>query len=360
MLEALLIPRHADVRHAMQQLEATKRKTLFVVDEGNVLYGALTDGDVRRWILGGGQLDGKVADVCNTSPLVADANTDESEVKSVMLAQGITSIPVVNGDRMVTDLLLLEDLFGEVQRSEPKRPTVALPVVIMAGGFGTRLSPFTAVLPKPLIPVGGRTVIEMIVETFTDYGVDDFYISVNYKSKIIKSYFEELAPSYSVRYLHEDKPLGTAGGLRGLLGSPDPDLIVTNCDVIVSADYHDLTLHHAEAQNDITVVVSLKNYTLPYGVCEIEDGGRLREIREKPQFNYLVNTGLYVLKQTVLNLIPEGELFHFTDLISAVQASGGKVGVYPISDKAWLDTGEWAEYRAAAANLTADRRKSRA
>lgn len=359
MLEALLIPRHADVRRAMQQLEATERKTLFVVDEGNVLYGALTDGDVRRWILGGGQLDGKVADVCNTSPLVADANTDEREVKSVMLAKGINSIPVVNGERIVTDLLLLEDLFGEVQSAEPEHPTVELPVVIMAGGFGTRLSPFTAVLPKPLIPVGGRTVIEMIMETFTDYGVDDFFISVNYKSKIIKSYFEELAPSYSVRYLHEDKPLGTAGGLRGLLGSPAHDLIVTNCDVIVSADYHDLALHHAEQQNDITVVVSLKNYTLPYGVCEIENGGTLREIREKPQFNFLVNTGLYVLKQAVLDLIPEGELFHFTDLISAVQASGGKVGVYPISDTAWLDTGEWAEYRAAAANLTADRRKPR-
>lgn len=354
---SLLIPRHADVRRAMQQLEATESKTLFVVDEGDVLYGSLTDGDLRRWILSGGQLDGVVAAVCNTSPLVATGDPDLEEMKDLMLSNGITSIPVVDEARRVTSVLLWENVFREETSPKVERKRMDLPVVIMAGGFGTRLSPFTSVLPKPLIPIGGRTVIEMIIDAFTDYGVDDFYMSVNYKSKIIKSYFEELDPPYSVSFIYEEKPLGTAGSLVELAGSITSDLIVTNCDVIVNADYHDLARHHEQRRNDITMVVSLKNYTIPYGVCEIGKGGNLREIREKPELNYLVNTGLYVIKPWVLELIPKDEQFHFTDLIEAVQVSEGQVGVYPISDKAWLDTGEWPAYRAAAAHLTADRRK---
>jgi dTDP-glucose pyrophosphorylase len=358
MHRGFLIPRNADVRKAMQQLESTELKTLFVVDEDNLLFGSLTDGDVRRWILGGGELDGLVSEVCNTDPLVATAASDRDELKGVMLAEGIMCIPVVDESGRVTDVLLWEKLFSNEPSEVRVHKKIDLPVVIMAGGFGTRLSPFTSVLPKPLIPIGGRTVIEMIIDAFTAYGVEDFRLSVNYKSRIIKSYFEELDPAYSVRYLYEEKPLGTAGSLQGLAGSITSDLIVTNCDVIVSADYHDLTRHHTEKDNDVTLVVSLKNYAIPYGVCEIENGGTLREIREKPQFNFLVNTGLYVLKPWVLDLIPKDELFHFTDLIAAVQARDGHVGVYPISDKAWIDTGEWAEYRTAVAALSADRRKA--
>lgn len=360
MISEFLIRHDAPVREAMQQLEASQRKTLFVVDDGGALFGTLTDGDVRRWILGGGELNGVVADACNRQPTMTRTSTDTDELKRLMIAKGITCIPVVDDAGHVTDVVQWEQLLGAEAAPEPERKHVDLPVVIMAGGFGTRLAPFTTVLPKPLIPIGGRTVIEMIMDAFTAYGVSDFYLSVNYKAKIIKSYFEELAPPYSVSYIHEDKPLGTAGSLSNLVGALGSDLIVTNCDVIVNADYHDLTQHHRSANNDVTVVVSLKHFTYPYGVCEIDEGGRLREIREKPQYDFLVNTGLYVLKPWVLELIPPGEHFHFTDLIAAVQAGGGRVGVYPISDKAWLDTGEWAEYRAAAANLTADRRKPRA
>lgn len=352
-----LIGRQADVRRAMQQLEATEHKVLFVVDEGNVLLGSVTDGDVRRWILRGGQLDGLVADVCNTQPLVTRSVSGTDKLKNEMLVRGITCIPVIDEARRVIDVLVWKQSLDAEPNLPVKRESINLPVVIMAGGFGTRLAPFTSVLPKPLIPISGRTVIEMIMEAFTAYGVDDFYLSVNYKSKIIKSYFEELEPPYSVRFVHEDKPLGTAGSLRTLAGSITTDLIVTNCDVIVSANYSDLARHHVEKGNDITLVVSLKNYTIPYGVCEIESGGTLREIREKPEFNFLVNTGLYMIKPHVLDLIPQGEFFNFTDLIETVRTGGGQVGVYPISDKAWIDTGEWAEYRAAVAQVSADRRK---
>lgn len=333
---------------------------MFVVDDEQVLLGSLTDGDVRRWILGGGELDSLVDSVCNRDPLVLHDSSISDEIRDEMTAKGITYVPVVDESRRVVEVRSWQQIFGGEPAVVKERAQLDMPVAIMAGGFGTRMSPFTSVLPKPLIPIGGRTVIELIVDKFTAYGADEFYLSVNYKSKIIKSYFEELEPNYSVKYVDEDKPLGTAGSLRQLAGRVEGDLMVTNCDVLVSADLADLARHHVEKRNDITMVVSLKNYRIPYGVCEIENGGLLRAIREKPQFDFLVNTGLYVLRSGVLDLIPEGEVFHFTDLISAVKAGGGRVGVYPISDRAWMDTGEWAEYRAAAAELSADRRKTRA
>jgi NDP-sugar pyrophosphorylase family protein len=228
----------------------------------------------------------------------------------------------------------------------------------MAGGAGTRLAPFTTVLPKPLIPIGGKTVIELIVDTFTDHGVSDFYLSVHYKSKIIKSYFDELDPRTRSTTSTRTSPSGRRAACATYRGRVDGDLIVTNCDVIIRADYHDLVAHHRSHDNDVTMVVSMKNFSIPYGVCEIENGGCLREIREKPQYDLLVNTGLYVIKPGVLELIPEGIPFHFTDLIAKAQETGRRVGVFPIGDDAWVDTGAWAEYRTAAAALTADRRKA--
>jgi len=357
MVDDYLIARGDGVRQAMRQLEATESKTLFVVDDERALYGTLTDGDLRRWILAGGDLDGRVEAVCNTDPFVATTGYDLEDVKHEMLARRIICVPVVDADRCVRDVLLWERVFGG-EDDRPARAPLGLPVVIMAGGAGTRLAPFTTVLPKPLIPIGGKTVIELIVDTFTDHGVSDFYLSVHYKSKIIKSYFDELDPPYAVHYLYEDQPLGTAGSLRHLRGRVDGDLIVTNCDVIIRADYHDLVAHHRSHDNDVTMVVSMKNFSIPYGVCEIENGGCLREIREKPQYDLLVNTGLYVIKPGVLDLIPEGTPFHFTDLIAKAQATDRRVAVFPIGEEAWVDTGAWAEYRSAAAALTSDRRKA--
>jgi dTDP-glucose pyrophosphorylase len=356
MLSELFITPEAKVRDALRQLEETEGKTLFVVTPDQTLFGTLTDGDVRRWILSGGDLDGSVDRVCNTAPCVASEADPAEHIRREMLSRNINSIPVVGPDGKIKTVVTWSQLFADSPQ-KPARPPITLPVVIMAGGRGTRLAPFTSVLPKPLIPLGDKTVIELIVESFTCFGVSDFYLSVNYKSKIIKSYFDELDPPYSVRYIYEDKPLGTAGSLRALSGHVTDDLIVTNCDVIIRADLHDLVAHHAKDGNDITLVASLRNYSIPYGVCEIGEDGRLRRIMEKPEFNFLVNTGLYVLKPHVLELIPDGELFHITDLIEKCLVAGGRVGVFPISDKAWIDTGEWAQYRSAVAEITGERRR---
>jgi NDP-sugar pyrophosphorylase family protein len=247
-------------------------------------------------------------------------------------------------------LVFWKELFKGEAAIKPRR-RLDLPVVIMAGGQGTRLAPFTSVLPKPLIPVGDRTVIEVIIDQFLPYGLDRFHLSVNYKSKILKSFFEELAPSYSVAYLEEKEPRGTAGGLRLLYSSVPENLIVTNCDIVILADYAELVSFHVENKYDLTLVASLKDYKIPYGVCELDKNGCLARIKEKPQYSFLVNTGMYVVRRDWLGLIPEQTRCDMTDFIERIKESGGRIGVFPIGENAWVDTGEWTEYRKALDSL---------
>jgi dTDP-glucose pyrophosphorylase len=349
-VEPFLVPQTHTIRQAMEQLEKTEEKIVFVVDGESRLIGSLTDGDIRRWILSDGDLKAQVLHICNRKPYVVEEGFGIEQVRNNMLNGNLGCVPVVNPSRRVVRLLFWKEMFHGGVAIKPKR-RLNLPVVIMAGGQGTRLEPFTSVLPKPLIPVGDRTVIEIIIDQFLPYGLDRFHLSVNYKSKILKSFFEELAPSYSVVYVEEAEPRGTAGSLRALY-SPTPEpLIVTNCDIVIQADYAELVSFHTDNNHDLTLVASLKDYHIPYGVCELEKGGSLARITEKPQYSFLVNTGMYVVRRDRLNLIPEQARCDMTDFIEKIQKAGGRVGVFPISENAWIDTGGWTEYRKAVDSL---------
>lgn len=345
-MQKILIHRARDIKEAMKQLEDNKKRILFVVDEAGKLLGSLADGDIRRWILQEGSLSAPVETACNTNPVIVSEGYDSDLVRGAMMDRDITCIPVVDSVRKIVKLLFREDVFEDGDHGRPLRK-IDLPVVIMAGGKGTRLDPFTRVLPKPLIPIGDKTVLELIIDTFLGHGVSLFYLSVNYKAAIIRSYFEELDPGYCIEYIEENEPLGTAGSLRHLRGKAEGPLLVTNCDIIVRADYADLVEFHGNGGHDLTIVASMKSYHIPYGICEIENGGALSRMVEKPEYSFLVNTGMYVMGPMVLDLIPEGGAFDITDLIQRIRDEGGKVGVYPVSDHSWLDIGQWAEYRMA-------------
>jgi NDP-sugar pyrophosphorylase family protein len=217
----------------------------------------------------------------------------------------------------------------------------------MAGGKGTRLDPFTKILPKPLIPIGDQPILELIMDRFHTYGMEQFYITLNHRSKMIKAYFEEFKTKYKIRYVDEKKPLGTAGGLKYLSDTTSGPIFVSNSDIIIEEDYGKILVFHKNNKNDITIVASVKNYNIPYGICEIENGGILKNITEKPNFNFLVNTGMYIIDSSVINLIPEGEFYHITDLIEDCKKTGGRIGVFPISEKSWIDIGEWEMYKKA-------------
>jgi dTDP-glucose pyrophosphorylase len=345
-IKSFLIPQTFTIRQAMQQLEKTEEKIVFVVDAESKLVGSLTDGDIRRWILSDGDLRAQVLQVCNRAPYLAEESFATEQIRAEMLKGNFGCVPVVNSSREIVRLLFWEELFQGAVISKPKT-RLDLPVVIMAGGQGARLAPFTNVLPKPLIPVGDRTVIELIIDQFLPYGLDRFYLTVNYKAKVLKSFFEELTPSYTVTYIQEAEPLGTAGSLRALY-SPTPEpLIVTNCDIVIQADFGELVSFHTDNNYDLTLVASLKDYHIPYGVCELEKGGSLARITEKPQYSFLVNTGMYVVRRDRLDLIPEQTRCDMTDFIENLKMAGRRIGVFPIGENAWIDTGEWAEYRKA-------------
>ena len=338
---------HPDItiRQAMKALNKTAEKCLLVVDEKRKLLGTLTDGDLRRSILGGAQFSEDISKSFFTKPTTLIKNRfSTEEAKRLLRAKMLDLIPVVDKNRIVIDYVTRGGLGGEMS---PKRLISDVPVVIMAGGRGTRMEPFTKVLPKPLVPIHEKPVIEHIIDRFTEMGCSKFHLTVNYKGRILKAYFEELQPQYGVHFVDEEEPLGTAGSLRFLEGKLEKPFFVTNCDIIIKADYASLYKFHQEGGYDISLVASTKQYVIPYGTCELDGDGHLSHINEKPSYDFLVNTGLYVLNTEVLDLIPKNTFFHITHLIEKAKNQGMKVGVFPIDDDAWIDVGQWAEYRQA-------------
>ena len=226
-----------------------------------------------------------------------------------------------------------------------------VPVVIMAGGRGTRMEFFTKILPKPLVPIHEKPLIEHIIERFTEVGCHEFFMTLNYKSHILKAYFQEVQPNYELEFIEENEPLGTAGSLGSFDGRFRQPFFVTNCDIVIRADFVSLYEFHEKGCYDITLVASTKEYIIPYGTCELNGDGHLSHINEKPQYDFLINTGLYILNPNVLELIPKNKFYHITHLIEDAKNHGKKIGVFPIDEDAWIDVGQWTEYRQALERL---------
>jgi dTDP-glucose pyrophosphorylase len=343
-IDKYVIGSRVNIRQAMKKLDESHRKILFVVKENFLFFGTLTDGDIRRWIIGGNSLDEPVEVVCNQNPITFQDDYNLDDIKNTMLEHRIQAIPIVDQNDSIINLLFWDAVFDSEIHYEIKG-NLNIPVVIMAGGAGTRLDPFTKILPKPLIPIGERTVLEVVIDKFREYGINIYHLSLFHKAKMIKAYFDELNPPYKIKYLEEKKPLGTAGVLSQLKGSLNGSLFLTNCDTIINCDYKDLVDFHENNNYDITIVGSMINHRVPYGICEIENEGKLVSLTEKPEYSYLVSTGMYVLRGVALEYIPHNEHFNMTDLIDKIRKNDGAIGVYPISEKSWLDTGEWKEYK---------------
>ena len=348
-IRRLLIDKGCTIKQAMKKMTNIGQKILFVVDSNNALLGVLSDGDVRKWILAGNSLGEGIDRMYNRKPKSVKTDYRLSDVKKLMLDLLIESVPVVNDNNDLVDVLTWDRIFSE-NTSKPKA-SVSIQAVIMAGGKGTRLDPFTRILPKPLIPIGDKPIVELIMDRLAGYGINDFFISLNHKSRMIKSYFEDKNDKYALTYIEEGKPLGTAGSLRLLAGKIKSPFLITNCDIIIETDYAELIGFHKMNNLDMTLVVSCKHYVIPYGVCEIETGGALKRINEKPGYDMLVNTGMYVMDEKLLGLIPEDAEFNVDQLINKAKEAGFRIGVFPISEDSWVDIGHWEEYHKALEKL---------
>ncbi len=325
-------------------MNAVNRKALVLADSG-IFSGVISIGDIQRALLNDANLATPICDICR--PLAETtynyAGDPMKTIKARMTAERIELMPLVDDAMNLVDIIVWDDFFeGGIA---PSKEAIEVPVVIMAGGLGTRLKPLTNIIPKALVPVFDKPIIQEIVDRFRNQGITRFYFTVNYKADMIRSYFDELADaSYCIEYLLESEPRGTAGSLTLLNGCIHETFIVTNCDIVLDQDYSDILDYHTSAKNEITVVGAIKSMDMPYGVLHTKKGGALSRIEEKPEMNYLVNTGFYVLEPALLAEIPEGDIFHMTHLIDKVMAREGKVGVFPVSEGSWMDMGDWYEY----------------
>ena len=328
---------------AMGKIDANAKGILFLADEKGVLVGCITDGDIRRWLIKAGDLTASVGHAMMTAPKFL-YEEERQEAEHLMKKKHITAVPILNGKKQVVDIVFLsEDKL--VEAAKEKKNLSGVPVVVMAGGKGTRLYPYTKILPKPLIPIGETPIVERIINVYTEYGINKFYMTVNYKKGMIRSYFADIEPEYELVYVEEDKPLGTGGSIKLIEDTFDKPLFITNCDALILADYGDIFDFHVKSGNDITMVSALKNITVPYGVLHSGDNGALLSMEEKPKLSYFINTGMYVINPEIIELIPDDTMYHMTHLVEEVMKRGGKVGTYPISEDSFLDMGEFDEMR---------------
>lgn len=342
-LKIFLTQETTTVVEAMQKIDANGKGILFVVDENRKACGTVTDGDIRRWLIKTGELQASVSSFMNKNPKLVYQN-ELSNARSIMERYQIKALPVITAKNVIVDIIFQTEYVDKPEQPDDKA-LKDVSVVIMAGGKGTRLYPFTKILPKPLIPIGDIPIMERIIDRFRDYGAHKFLATVNYKKNMIKSYFAELTTDYELAYVEEDQPLGTAGSLHLIEEKFDRPIIVSNCDILIQADYGDIYQHHLESNNDMTIVTALKNIVVPYGVIHSKEDGRINGMEEKPRLSYLVNTGMYVLNPDVLERIPKNTFFHMTDLADLLLKEGKKVGIYPISEDSFLDMGEFEEMR---------------
>lgn len=322
------------VMEAMQRIDKNACGILFVLDENEKISGCITDGDIRRFLLAGGDISSPVVVATNKHPKIAYT---KDEAKGIYHEKDYVAVPIVDEMGIITDVYIGTD--NDSRNFVP----LNVPVVINAGGKGTRLDPLTRVLPKPLVPVGDLPILEHIMREYQRYSCENFHIIVNYKRELLKAYFADNDGAYNITWYDEEEPLGTGGGISLLKGKIKKTFFFANCDALLKADYADMLDFHKKNGNKITMVCAYKNVDIPYGVVEIGENGVILDMKEKPVMSFLTNTGIYVVEPEVIDEVADGEMISFPDIIEREKAKGEKVAVYPISENDWMDMGQLPE-----------------
>lgn len=342
-LESLMIGDQMSIKDAMQKLNETQEKILFVVNQSKKLLGTVNDGDIRRGLINGLQFSEPASKIMQKQFI--SVSSDEANIipriKDLMIETKIEQIPVLNQDGSIMDVALWTDIL-EKKQSTPDKQLCSNEIIIMAGGRGTRLDPFTRILPKPLIPIGNKPVIELIMERFYREGFHNFIFTLNYKKDYIKYFLKENPFPYSIDWVEEEEYLGTAGSLSLLKDKIKDTFFVINCDSLLEVDFQKILAWHKEHQAIITVVGSHSEIAIPFGVLELSNG-RLVAITEKPVHDVIINTGSYVMEPSVLNYLETGQKMDMDILIHRV-LQNETVCVYPIYS-GWIDIGQLDEYR---------------
>ena len=345
-MKKFITKKNITIIEALKKISKNGQRHLLIVDKKKVI-GILSEGDIRREILNKKSLNKNISKSFKKKFLFFKSKEfNLKEAKKIMLKKKIYFAPILNESKNLVDIVTTENLFGSNDSNSFKNENLEnTPVIIMAGGKGTRMRPFTKVLPKLLLPaIKDKSVIEVIIEKFLKYKKKNFILTVNYKSKIIKDFFNNIKKNYRINFYEEKSPLGTVGALAKLKNQILGDFFLINSDTIIDVNLKNLYSFHKKEKNDITIVAASKDYNVPYGTCRTDSDGNLKSIVEKPQFNLLVNTGLYLINSNVIKFIPENKKIDMDKLIALLIRNKKRIKIFSIPDKNWQDVGKWTEY----------------
>ena len=343
-----IIAPQTTIGEAIKALEKNLKGIVLICDEQRHLLGTVTDGDIRRAFLRGQGLDTPIAAVLEfkqssgySTPITAAATTPRPQLVRRMHEHLIRQMPLLSPDGQVVDLITVDDLIPD--------PGAGMQALVMAGGFGTRLQPLTDEVPKPMLPVGEKPLLEHIINQLKDTGISEVSISTHYLSDKITEHFKDGADfGMNLSYLQESEPLGTAGALR-LLPPPQGPLLVVNGDILTKVDFQAMRQYHREHAALLTVAVRKYDFRVPYAVIQQQDGFAQR-IAEKPVYEFFTNAGIYILEPPALEAIPAHGRFDMPDLIQVLLDRKQPVAIFPIHEY-WLDIGQWDDYQKAQADF---------
>ncbi|WP_036214776.1 nucleotidyltransferase family protein [Lysinibacillus sphaericus] len=336
--EKIKITKHVSLMETMEIIDSSSLQFAVVVDENNCLIGTVTDGDIRRGILQGISLNEKIKEVMNSSPITMKDNISKANCYQYMELKSLRQLPIVNKYNQVVDILF-KDMRPYIAPNENI-------VILMVGGLGTRLRPLTNHIPKPMLKVGGKPILETIIEGFKQFGYTNFILSVNYKKEMIQNYFQSgEAFGVTITYIEETKRMGTAGALSLLREKPKKPIFVMNGDLLTQVNFEQLMQFHHEHEAIATMCVREYEYQIPYGVIKTE-GASLVSIQEKPIHKSFVNAGIYILNPEVFEYIPNDEFFDMPTLFETIIADNKIASIYPIREY-WLDIGRMDDFEKA-------------
>ncbi len=340
-IKNLCVAPDVSLREAVAVLQSGAKQIALVVDEERRLLGTITDGDLRRAVLDGMTMEASAASIMQCSFIAGHEGMKSTEIFALMQKKLIRHVPLVNREGILSDLVWISDLIKQEQ--------LDLSAVVMAGGFGKRLLPLTENLPKPMLPMGGRPVMEHIIDNLRGAGIRDVNVTTHYMpEKIIDHFGNGRKFGVRISYVSEDRPLGTAGAL-GLMPISTQPMLVVNGDIMTQVDYRAMLAFHREHDADLTVGVRQYELQIPYGVMVCK-GAEVQKIDEKPNHKFLVNAGIYMLEPSAHRFIPRNERFDMTDLIDTLIRNGRRVVSFPIMEY-WLDIGQHEDYQQAQDDL---------
>jgi dTDP-glucose pyrophosphorylase len=339
-LNLFIIHPEDSIKHAMMKIKRNGTRTLIVVKKNKFLLGTLSEGDINSALIKNSNLQLSIKKIYNKSPKKVDYNNiNIDKLSALFLEEQIGIMPVIDNNNILKKIISWNDIFNKKKNSSELKN---IDVIIMAGGKGERLKPYTSILPKPLIPINGKPMLEHIILNLKYFNFKRFYLILNHQANLIKSYFRTQKNS-NVKYVIEPKPLGTVGGIRFLNKIKSKNFILSNCDTLFKIDFSDFYNFHKKNNYFMTLVVSNMQHQFSYGFCRVNKE-KLISIDEKPKFNFIANAGLYLMKKDIISLIPKKKKFDLTDLINKCLELKKSIGVYKIPSTSWRDLGALSDF----------------